>query len=1231
MALQDDLRSELADGPLQGIHPSGPIPRFRRSLLQRVSSTTEPDLECREAVLLRADIVAFTALTDKMVAGGPAGAERLASLIDEFIGTVARIAARHGGEVALLAGDAVIIAWVGGGSVADMSEAATLACETASELQRRRAHPKIDGQVLSFRASIGVGSLCQFEVGGVEREWHMILSGVPLAECLAGALLARPGDTVLSASALQLVGFAADVTPVEDGFARLNGIRAVTPRWRALSSAELASTKSAVQTADPVAAQDSGDGSVSGLFRTVTAVFFSVKHPALAKPIDQLAALQAATSEAQACVSRYGGDIHQVRDDENGTIILAVFGLPPSASEDDPGRAVRAALALHRKWAEHGMTTSTGIATGRVFCATMRGTNQVTLFTLVGPVMNLAARLMQLNAGVVCDHETTRSGRQQRIRARELAPRRLKGIGEPLVAYAPYQITDLVVAGVQAGARPVGRDDELAFLNEGVDALLASRASRFLIEGEAGIGKSTLVGNMLDLARSQRIDCLVGGGDESERSSPYLAWRPIFRAHFDVPESASSKPTATIEFIARELGADRDLAPLLAEVLGLPLSDNDRTLRLVGEARSATTQRLLLACLRRRAATSKQLIAIEDVHWLDSNSMALLTLVAESSLPMLLVSTSRRVSHTDQLYDRLARARSTKLLMLKGLDADHTRQMLAQVTGARASSSDLAHLVLDWTDGNPLFITELVPVLLRQNLINVKEGVASLAVPPQIASEQLSRSLSQSGSPSTLDGIVTARFDQLAETHKALLRGISVAGAVTLDEQDIFFPTIPGGAVATALNDLIEAAFLVNLSTRSYAFRHVVLRDIVYQSMSYADRRRLHGLAAQAILRRSSQMPEQADAQLARHFDLAGNRDQAVLYGLRAARRALVSYANIEAAGLAERVSEIVETQISQGDARRARHAQLCEAYLALGSACHRLSRYEDARRHGEAGLRLLGFAVPRMNAILFLATLKELVAQIRRRLLPFSVRRPSQTRRDQVEKALAVLEYLTEIHFFNERAVPAIYSTLRSLNLAERASLSAGKALASANLAGIAGVVPARRIMRHYRALALRELHKTDDLHAHIWVSTVAALTHISGGEWEQAQRLVADAVAAAEKSNDRRSWRAAIELNTVIDASRGDWNAATDYVEAMLQSAERDHDHRAVISAVRERAYINLRRGDVAAAEVDLSRIRAALEAGVTAEEATIRQEVGALEATIALEKEDFARAEVRPHPMR
>ena len=128
------------------------------------------------------------------------------------------------------------------------------------------------------------------------------------------------------------------------------------------------------------------------------------------------------------------------------------------------------------------------------------------MLALVGPIMNLAARLMQLNAGVVCDDETRQAGRQPgRIFARQLTPRTIKGKPDPITAFAAYDVGGSDVAGARDSKNltVIGRERELTVLLDGLAKARTGIGNVVIIEGDAGIGKTTLVNRMVAEAIDQ--------------------------------------------------------------------------------------------------------------------------------------------------------------------------------------------------------------------------------------------------------------------------------------------------------------------------------------------------------------------------------------------------------------------------------------------------------------------------------------------------------------------------------------------------------------------------------------------------------------------------------------------------------------------------------------------------------------------------------------------------------
>jgi class 3 adenylate cyclase len=163
--------------------------------------------------------------------------------------------------------------------------------------------------------------------------------------------------------------------------------------------------------------------------RRVTALFLNLldADPAAA---DQLEPLQLVMATVQPILQRYEGNLRQVVVDDKGLTLIAVFGLPPLAHEDDAARATRAALAVQAALREVGVRCAIGLATGRAFCGAV-GSEVHRQYDVIGEVMNLAARLMQAAPDtILCDAATHRAARS-RLRFQDLPAISVKGKTTP--------------------------------------------------------------------------------------------------------------------------------------------------------------------------------------------------------------------------------------------------------------------------------------------------------------------------------------------------------------------------------------------------------------------------------------------------------------------------------------------------------------------------------------------------------------------------------------------------------------------------------------------------------------------------------------------------------------------------------------------------------------------------------------------------------------------------------
>ena len=220
-------------------------------------------------------------------------------------------------------------------------------------------------------------------------------------------------------------------------------------------------------------------------YLTTTSLFLNMRGLDLIDTRDRNA-LQLVVRTAQETFDRYEGTLTGILADDKALTLLGVFGLPPLVHEEDALRAVEAGQALDRALLDIRLDHGIGITTGRVFTG-LYGTDVFRACTVVGPSVNLAARLMQAAGNeVLCDRATRRATRG-RVHFAQLTPIRLKGHDVPVEAYRP-------IWSVQPGANAtdplVGRDEEQAIVHRRLGAAARGEPVVLVLEGEAGIGKT---------------------------------------------------------------------------------------------------------------------------------------------------------------------------------------------------------------------------------------------------------------------------------------------------------------------------------------------------------------------------------------------------------------------------------------------------------------------------------------------------------------------------------------------------------------------------------------------------------------------------------------------------------------------------------------------------------------------------------------------------------------------
>ncbi|MDZ4717831.1 MAG: adenylate/guanylate cyclase domain-containing protein [Roseiflexaceae bacterium] len=879
-----------------------------------------PLAETLPAAVLFADISGFTALAERLAKRGPIGAEELTRSLDTVFDLLIDVVDTHGGEVLKFAGDALLAIWPADQvSLEDVTcravQAALVMHERLISLQRLLVQAP-----LTITIGIGVGDLTIATIGGERGRWDVLASGVAVDQAIALEDYARPGQAALSAEAWSLVAARCIGNRMPDGGAIVHTVRHPLPPLRAVRPSISEEVEEALRAFIPgaVLSQLRDDQTRwIGELRRISVLFIGL--PELGNDLEHqhivLCALQTA-------LYRYEGSLNKISLDEKGVVVVAALGLPPLAHEDDAARAIKAAQAAQRALEELGTRCVIGIASGRVFCGAV-GNELRREYTMIGDVVNLAARLMQaagqareLTVGetqtergtILCDEATAQAARSH-VDLAALPPITVKGKAQPVAIYHPVARTSVpVTRGLRPQIQVVGRSEERARIIMALNRMMSDgHGSMIVLEGDAGMGKSWLIADLIREAIARRINVFTGGGDALEQATPYYAWRTIFSQLYDI--DVLSDQAARRRHMLDLLELEPELlerAPLLNTVLPLDLPDNSATAALSDSARAEQTRQTLVGCIRASTERSPKIILLDDMHWGDSASWALAEQMARNVPHLLLIIAARpTIGHTFAEGMGAIRCLADASFRLDSLSFANMRHLVAARLGVTAIPELVADLIWEKAQGNPFFSTELAYALRDSGLLQIHSDICVIDTE---AGDLRTLSL-----PDTLQGVITSRIDRLTPAQQLTLKTASVIGFVFAERalHAIYPLEHERPHIAQYLHALEQQDMTLPEPLEpelAYRFKHAITQEVVYDLMLFAQRRALHRSLALWFERIYANDLERYYQLLAHHWNRAGESARALVYYERAADSALELCAYREARSLFAQAVEVAAT-----------------------------------------------------------------------------------------------------------------------------------------------------------------------------------------------------------------------------------------------------------------------------------------------------------------------------------
>ena len=598
-------------------------------------------------------------------------------------------------------------------------------------------------------------------------------------------------------------------------------------------------------------------------------------------------------------VHRFEGTVNQVLGDG----IMALFGAP-IAHEDHALRACYAALALQsavRPYAEevrrrHGMALQlrVGLNAGEVVVRAI-GNDLHMDYSAVGQTTHLAARMEQLaTPGSILLTAATLRLVEGLVRVTALGPVPVKGLTEPVEVFelvgASALRRRLQAAAARGLTRFVGRQTELAALQQALERAGAGHGQVVALVGEAGVGKSRLVHEFVHAHQTQGWRVLESASVSYGKATPYFPVLELLR-HYGHVEEHDDPRTIRAKVTGQVLTLDEALQETIPALLALleALPADSPFLTLDPPQRRQRTLEALKRVLLRESQAQPLLLVFEDLHWIDSETQALLDRLVEG-LPtarILLL-----VNYRPEYHHGWGSKTYYTQLRLDPLPPARADEVLQALLGDDPSLAPLKHLLITRTEGNPFFLEESVRTLVETSVLVGEPGAYRLA-----------QALPTIQVPATVQAVLAARIDRLPPEEKRLLQTAAVIGTEVPLPLLQAIAELPEDALHRGLAHLQAAEFLYEtrlFPEREYTFKHALTHEVAYSSVLLERRRVLHARIVEALEALAGDRRAEQVERLAHHALRGEVWDKALAYGRQAGEKALARSAHREAVGYFE-------------------------------------------------------------------------------------------------------------------------------------------------------------------------------------------------------------------------------------------------------------------------------------------------------------------------------------------
>ena len=835
--------------------------------------------------LLFADISGFTELTEKLALHGKKGTEELTEILNRYFRAMYGIVREHGGINISSAGDSMLVRFP------ENSDPSACAEQMMTEMLHFK-NLKTDAGIcrLGIKIILGYGSWTEFIIGD-EKGAHIFLAGDIIEKMAVAEDAASRGETVSVRS---------EETVILDDY----------------TSPDVPDSSFIIP----------GTENLQGEHRSITAVFVNFKgYDAKVPPHRQIQELYLDISD----IAQRNSGIVQMVDNNlvGGSRFFLLFGAPRSYGYDLL-HAVQASLEIRQYISDQSVfSIRTGIDDGFAFAGAI-GDSRNRKYTVIGDVVNTAARLADsAESGSIVVSDNVFRMSKSNYRYRDMESIMLKGKENPIKRFSPIE------RRIDPGDRYhfVGREEELSRIL----STIARENSVIVIEGSAGIGKTSLLKKLAELLREKDYSVLYGSSPENSETNDLFAsliGSISGMLESDSHDTRKNKLRNLIEDLddpeGRLLKREAFLGRMLFS-LSYPGSHYDAL-----PPKLRRENLLDGICEMIRSYKDPLCVILEDIHYstdVDILAVEYITryLLEYSTVNISFILSKRPDERTLFNHDNVP----IRSILLEGLVNSASNELMLEILNGKPLENGIEAIIREKANGNPFYLTQFLLYLVEEELISCKEGLWERTA--LYSDEKL---------PGNVFSMIMARIDRLEKQAKECLRIGSVAG-FKFDEEIVRRVLMRN--VHDNLMDCTEAGltYRSKLKDMEFVFSHTLIKDVSYDSILRKRRKEIHGDIGSILEVMYPDRLEALCSSLASHFRIAEKFEKALKYSYMAGDRAWAEYRNQNAAQHFQDAVDIIENHLSSTSEKMA------ECCRYIGKIHDRMGNYDEALKDYEKAM----------------------------------------------------------------------------------------------------------------------------------------------------------------------------------------------------------------------------------------------------------------------------------------